>query len=224
MRTIIVTSITYGAALPLLLGFALLGKCLICRVAGFLQEIAFPYRPGDPVITLGIWIFALFSMLAAISPASLPERITGVLMLAFLLQSGITDAVSGFLPLVFTGRFLLAGLLTGGVSTESIETIYLQWQETAIMGALMLIVNTLFNRSVQRIGRGDLWLIVGITAWSGLQDAALVTLCGMGGFFLWQFTWYLSGKKEGPLGPWLCISGGCFLLNHLYQPVWITIR
>lgn len=221
MRTVIVTSLTTGFALPLLLVFALAGRALIWRVVGFVQKLALPFQINTSAITTGIWLYATFSMLAVLSPASVVERAGAVLMMAFLLQAGITDAVSGFLPRTFTGRFLLAGVLWQLVS-ESTDQLY-QLMEIALAGTVIMVVNMLANAHVKRIGQGDLWLITGLTAWMGITDAALVTLCGVAGFVLWLMTWRLSGKKEGPLGPWLCLSGSLFLLNHLYQPVWVNM-
>ncbi|HAV1871818.1 TPA: prepilin peptidase [Enterobacter hormaechei subsp. steigerwaltii] len=224
MRTIIVTSLAIGYALPLLLFFAVIGRCLTSRVTSFLRDIDFPCRPGHPVITVGIWFFAVAGMLIMLSPASLAERLVTVLMIAFMLQAGITDALSGYLPLTFTGRFLLAGLLTGFITDTSGTFGNIRVTDIVVMGAMMLIVHALMNRGVQRVGHGDLWLITGLSAWTGMQEAALATLFGLAGFALWQCTWHLSGKKEGPLGPWLCLSGGLFQLSHLYQPVWILFQ
>lgn len=221
MRTVIVTSLTPGFALPLLLLFAFAGRGLIWRVADFVQELAPPYRINTTAFTAGIWLYATFSMLAVLSPASVTDRAGAVLMMAFLLQAGITDTVSGFLPRTFTGRFLVAGVLwqLASVAADSL----FQLMEIALAGTVMVVVNALANRHVQRIGRGDLWLITGLTAWTGITDAALVTLCAVAGFVLWLMTWRLSGRKEGPLGPWLCLSGSLFQLNHLYQPVWVNM-
>ncbi|NWJ78853.1 prepilin peptidase [Enterobacter sp. SECR19-1250] len=224
MRTVIVTSMTTGYALPLLLGFAVAGRCLTYRVTGFLRDIAYTCRPEHPVITSGIWLFAMAGMLAMLAPVSLTERIVAVLMMAFLLQVGVTDALSGYLPLTFTGRFLVSGLLVGFITdtTDTFGTI--RATDTVVMGGMMFIVHALMNRNIQRVGRGDLWLITGLATWMGMQEAALATLFGLAGFVLWQCTWHLSGKKEGPLGPWLCLSGGLFQLSHLYQPVWVLFQ
>lgn len=224
MRTVIVTSLTTGYVLPLLLGFAVAGRYLTCRVTDFLREIAFSCRPGHPVITSGIWLFAMAGMLAMLAPANLTERIVVVLMMAFLLQAGITDALTGYLPVTITGRFLLSGLLAGVITDTSGTFGNIRVTDTVVMGGMMFIVHSLMNRNIQRVGRGDLWLITGLSAWMGMQEAALVTLFGLVGFILWQCTWHLSGKKEGPLGPWLCLSGGVFQLSHLYQPVWVLFQ
>lgn len=223
MRTVIVTGLATVWSLPLLLGFALIGRGLMWRVIDFIREYTPPDRSHSTPLSAGIWLFATFSMLATLAPAPLPDRAGVVVMMAFLLQAGITDAVSGYLPRTFTARLLLSGFLWGLIPRGLSEGISMQLLHVAVMGGLMLVLNKLANRDTQRLGCGDLWLITGLTAWMGIKDAALATLCGVAGFVLWLLTWHLSGKKEGPLGPWLCLSGSLFQLSHLYQPVWISI-
>lgn len=223
MRTIIVTSLATAWSLPLLLGFALIGRGLMWRVLEFLEDNTDHAREQNSLLTAGIWLFATFSMIAALAPAPIADRAAAIVMMAFLLQSGITDAVSGYLPRTFTARLLLGGILWGAASDISPDGICTQLAEIAVTGSLIAMLSVLVNRSTQRLGRGDLWLIVGLTAWMGAKDAALVTLSGAAAFVLWLLTWHLSGKKEGPLGPWLCLSGSLFQLSNLYQPVWISI-
>lgn len=223
MRTIIVTSLATAWSLPLLLGFALIGRCLMWRVLDFLEDTTAHSKERNSLLTAGIWLFATFSMIAALSPAPIADRAAAIMMMGFLLQSGITDAVSGYLPRTFTARLLLGGLIWGVTKDVSIAGVYTQLVEIAVVGGLMTLLSVLINRGDQRLGRGDLWLITGLTAWMGGKDAALATLLGTAAFMLWLLTWHLSGKKEGPLGPWLCLSGSLFQLSNLYQPVWISI-
>lgn len=223
MRTIIVTSLATTWSVPLLLGFALTGRGLMWRVLYFLDENTVNGRRQKTALTAAIWLFALFSTAAALAPASLSDRTEAVVMMAFLTQAGITDAISGYLPRTFTARLLLAGLLWGMAQDVPDDVLQTQLLETAAMGVGMVLLGALANRGIQRLGLGDLWLITGLTAWMGIKYATLATLCGAAAFALWLMTWHLSGKKEGPLGPWLCLSGSLFQLSHLYQPVWISI-
>lgn len=223
MRTIIVTSLATVWCLPLLLGFALVGRGLMWRVTHFLEENTPHCRRHRTSLTAAIWLFATFSMVATLAPAPISERGAVIVMMAFLLQAGITDAVSGYLPRTFTARLLLGGLIWGLLPDGSSDALHTQLVEITATGGLMVLLSILANRDVQRLGQGDLWLITGLTAWMGIKDAALATLFGTAAFILWLMTWHLSGKKEGPLGPWLCLSGSLFQLTHLYQPVWISI-
>ena len=102
MRTIIVTSLTTAWSLPLLLGFALLGRGLMCRVLEFLEEHPINVKGQKTTLTAGIWLFATFSMIAALAPVPVADRAAAIVMMAFLLQAGSTDAVSGYLPRTFT--------------------------------------------------------------------------------------------------------------------------
>lgn len=222
MRTIIVTGLATAWCLPLLLGFALAGRGLMWRVLDVLGDNPAHGKEQNSLLTAGVWLFATFSMAAALAPAPVADRAAAIMMMGFLLQSGITDAVSGYLPRTFTARLLLGGLFWGAATDVSPEGIYTQWGDIVVMGGLMVLLSVLVNRGTRRIGQGDLWLITGLTAWMGGKDAALATLSGTAAFVLWLLTWHVSGKKEGPLGPWLCLSGSLFQLSHLYQPVWIS--
>lgn len=95
MRTIIVTSLTTAWSLPLLLGFAIIGRVLMCRVLEFLEEHPINVKEQKTTLTAGIWFFATFSMIAALAPVPVADRAAAIVMMAFLLQAGSTDAVSG---------------------------------------------------------------------------------------------------------------------------------
>nr|WP_259408541.1 prepilin peptidase [Citrobacter portucalensis]UUW42486.1 hypothetical protein [Citrobacter portucalensis] len=206
MRTIIVTSLATAWSLPLLLGFALIGRCLMWRVLDFLEDTTAHSKERNSLLTAGIWLFATFSMIAALSPTPIADRAAAIMMMGFLLQSGITDAVSGYLPRTFTARLLLGGLIWGVTKDVSIAGVYTQLVEIAVVGGLMTLLSILINRGDQRLGRGDLWLITGLTAWMGGKDAALATLFGAAAFMLWLLTG-ICPEKEGPLGPGCVLAG-----------------
>ncbi|KTH17052.1 hypothetical protein ASV31_07050 [Enterobacter hormaechei subsp. hoffmannii] len=177
MRTIIVTSLTTAWSLPLLLGFALLGRGLMCRVLEFLEEHPINVKGQKTTLTAGIWLFATFSMIAALAPVPVADRAAAIVMMAFLLQAGSTDAVSGYLPRTFTVRLLLGGLLWGAASDVSVEGISTQLAEIAATVSLMALLSVLVNRGTQRLGQGDLWLITGLTAWMGGGKMLPWSLC-----------------------------------------------
>lgn len=224
MRTVIITGCETELAIPVLACAWLSGKCLLHRVTGFLNSIDYPSRTASCRLTfaVGTWLFSLFCLLTVLSPAGTADKISSLLLLAFLLQAGAIDAASGYLPLTFTGRLTLAGLLAVFLVTPSGPPALNRLLETGVMGGLMGLMHWLVNRRHERIGRGDFWLITGLTAWAGIQNAALVTLAGVAAFLLWHISSNASDKKEGPLGPWLCVSGGIYLLDKLYNPVWIN--
>ncbi|MCA8591864.1 prepilin peptidase, partial [Escherichia coli] len=98
---------------------------------------------------------------------------------------------------------------------------WLRATEIVSAAIVLFCLHKLVNRHRLNIGTGDLWLIAGITAWSGLYNAIWSVLLGAGGFVLWHSTWCIKGHKEGPLGPWLCLGHVLLLLDNLYQPLWV---
>ncbi len=140
-----------------------------------------------------------------------------VLILSFILQMAVTDALTGLLPGTFTRRFLIAGML----SQITTDIWWFRTTEFATAAIVLFCLHKLVNRHRLNIGTGDLWLIAGITAWSGLYNAIWCVLLGTGGFVLWHSTWCIKGHKEGPLGPWLCFGHVLLLLDNLYQPLWV---
>ncbi|HGY0482168.1 TPA: prepilin peptidase [Salmonella enterica subsp. enterica serovar Derby] len=219
MRTVIATAVAPEHALPLMLVLIPAGVLLLRRVSVFLHEVSVPFRPGHPAVISGIWLFSLAGMLVLMAPVPLAARFNTVLMLGFLLQMAVTDAVSGYLPRTFTLRFLAAGLLVACLPSSG----GLRMVETAATGVLVCLFHVLVNRHGDRIGRGDLWLLTGLTAWTGFDATVQTAVWGTGGFILWHCTGRLTGKKEGPLGPWFCFSCAVLQLNAFYQPVWVWV-
>ncbi len=113
--------------------------------------------------------------------------------------------------------FLIAGML----SQITTDIWWFRTTEFATAAIVLFCLHKLVNRHRLNIGTGDLWLIAGITAWSGLYNAIWCVLLGTGGFVLWHSTWCIKGHKEGPLGPWLCFGHVLLLLDNLYQPLWV---
>lgn len=223
MRSIITVGQGVEIIIPALLCIWLFGKCLLFRVVYFLENVGIPKEElrKSNSLTAAVWLFTLFCFLAVWSPSQLPEKIWSLFFLSFLLQAGTTDAASGYLPLTFTRRFMLAGLLASGLSAISTEILLNRILETAGMGLLMITTHKVINRKAEKIGRGDLWLIAAFSAWGGIQYAATIAAGGLAAFTCWHISRNTSEKKEGPLGPWLCVSGGLVLLEKLYNPIWI---
>jgi hypothetical protein len=110
-------------------------------VLEFLEE--HPIVKGQKTaLTAGIWLFATFSMIAALAPVPVADRAAAIMMMAFLLQAGITDAVSGYLPRTFTARLLLGGLALGA-SDVSVAGISTQLAEIAATVSLMALLSVL---------------------------------------------------------------------------------
>lgn len=217
MQTIVGISLSPVYFLPLMFIFSIAGRTLLFRVRYFLSDTAHFWHKTHPVVLSGIWLYSIAVALIILSSSPLLYRIHAVLILSFLLQMAVTDAMTGLLPGTFTRRFLLAGILSQ-ITTD------IWWPRTTEIAAAAIILFCLHksvNRHRLNIGTGDLWLITGITAWSGLYSAIWSVLLAAGGFVLWHSTWRIKGQKEGPLGPWLCLGHVLVLLNNLYQPLWV---
>ncbi|EKK3319398.1 prepilin peptidase [Salmonella enterica] len=217
MHTLISISFSPVYALPLMVLMALAGRYLMGRVRCFLSETTCRWSPSHPAVLCGIWLYSLTTTLFLLSSAPFFCRLSAVLMMSFMLQMAVTDAISGYLPATFTRRFLVAGILM----SLPTDTLPHRVAETLTAGILLLIVHALVNRKRQFVGTGDFWLLAGLTAWTGLNDVFWSLLVGCGGFVFWHSTWHIRGRKEGPLGPWLCLGSLLMLLNNLYQPLWV---
>lgn len=225
MRSVIAVDFGVEIIIPALLCIWVFGKCLLHRVFYFLESVDIPEKEiqQNNIFTAALWIFTLFCLLAIWSPSTPLVKISSLCFLAFLLQAGVTDAVSGYLPLTFTRRFMLAGLLTSCFPVITAEVLLNQSLEAAVMGLLLIVIHKVANRKSEKIGRGDLWLIAGFTAWEGVQDAAIIAAGGLAAFTFWHLSRNVFEKKEGPVGPWLCFSGGVVLLGKLYNPIWMIV-
>lgn len=152
--------------------------------------------------------------LIILSSSPLLYRIHAVLILSFILQMAVTDALTGLLPGTFTRRFLIAGML----SQITTDIWWFRTTEFATAAIVLFCLHKLVNRHRLNIGTGDLWLIAGITAWSGLYNAIWCVLLGTGGFVLWHSTWCIKGIKKALWvhGYVLAMSFCCWIIfiNH----------
>lgn len=217
MQTIVSICMSPVYFLPLIFIFSIVGRTLLFRVRCFLFDTDCFWCQTHPVILSGIWLYSIVVGLIILSPSPLFCRINSVLILSFMLQMTVTDALTGLLPSTFTGRFLCAGML----SQITLEIWWARIAEVVFTATILFCFHKIVNRQRLIIGTGDLWLIAGITAWSGLYSSTWSILLGIGGFVLWHSTWCIKGHKEGPLGPWLCFGHALLLLDNLYQPLWI---
>lgn len=167
----------------------------------FLSDTEHLWYKTHTAVLSGIWLYSIAVALIILSSSPLIYRIHAVLILSFMLQMAVTDALTGLLPGTFTGVFNRWNIITN-------HNWYMVAPCNEIVSAAIVLfcLHKLVNRHRLNIGTGDLWLIAGITAWSGLYNAIWSVLLGAGGFVLWHSTWCIKGHKEGPLGPWLCLG------------------
>ena len=151
MRTVIVTGLAITWSVPLLLGYALLARGMMWRVTDFIRDNGPPGRRHSTALSAGIWLFAAFSMLATLAPVPLYERAAAIVMMSFLLQAGITDALSGYLPRTFTARLLLAGVLWGMMPGGTPAGVRVGLLEGPGMGNAVVVLNGLGKRRGPRL-------------------------------------------------------------------------
>lgn len=204
-------------ALPVFVTCVFIGAILVRQVRLYLAASEVD-ASRHPAIAVGIWLFAVTGLLVVMAPQSGVTRIGMFLMCGFLLQLGVMDAVSGWLPRPYTVACLLSGVLFILASGDDPVQRLL---ETAITAGCLGGVCHGLNRQRPRLGVGDVWLMCAQTAWLGLTGLMVAAFIGLSGFLLWQWVQYRDWCRCGFLGPWLC--AGCIpvIIERLYQPVWV---
>ena len=171
---------------------------------------------------------AVAATLFCLAPVSPAERIHALLMSGFLLQLGVCDAASGWLPRRMTVTFLVAGLLATGMTDSPLSALLIRPAITGLMTLILLysIPSGQHTGKLRRmgdiLGTGDLWMITGMVAWLGLPGAMMALITALAGFVARHLTVGTGMRAGGPLGPWL--SAGCvlILIQWLYQPLWVV--
>lgn len=216
MRILIGELFPVAVAFPTLMGCGLLGALLLWPVRRFLVD-EHGLLPAWPVVRLiGVWLFAVMGLLVMMSPAPRVLRIEMVLLLGFLLQLAVIDAVSGWLPRRFTVACLCGGLLVSMTSDSGPMRVI----ETVAAGLVLMVFYAWVNRQRPQLGLGDVWLLCALVAWLGLERAMFAALFGTVGFLVWQGIGVGDRRRAGALGPWLCLGGVLMMIDRLYTPVW----
>ncbi|EBU1124998.1 hypothetical protein CSK01_10855 [Salmonella enterica] len=229
MRTLIATAFPVEYALPVMVTAALAARLVLVPVRRFLagQGCSVNARMRSAEAT-GIWAMAVAAMLFCQAPVSPAERVHALLMSGFLLQLGVCDAASGWLPRRMTVTFLVAGLLASGITAPSVSSLLIRTAVTGMM-TLMLLYPTPSGLHTGKLwcqgavlGTGDLWMITGMVAWLGFPGMMTALISALAGFVAWHLTAGTGMRAGGPLGPWL--SAGCvlILIQRLYQPLWVV--
>ena len=206
----------YG--IPVFLACGLVGAVLLRPVRLYLAARGVD-AARHRAVAAGIWLFAVTGLLIVLSPGSLVTRAGMLLMSGFLLQLGVMDAVSGWLPRPWTVSCLCGGLL---FTLAHHHAPLWRMAETGVTGLVVWLFFVVVNRRREQLGAGDAWLLTGLTAWVGLADMLSVAVTGLSGFLLWQWVPYRDVTRAGVLGPWLCAGGVPVIIGRLYQPLWIV--
>ncbi|EGP9458804.1 prepilin peptidase [Salmonella enterica] len=203
-------------ALPVFLACGLMAAFVLRQVRLYLASEVDISRHS--AVGAGIWLFAVVGLLIVMAPQSGITRTGMLLLCGFLLQLGVMDAVSGWLPRPCTAACLCAGLLFS--ATFSSEPV-LRFMETAVMAVVMGAVCHHVNRHRPQLGVGDAWLLCAQVAWLGMVDVMTAAFLGLSGFMLWQWVAHRDFQRCGFLGPWLCVGCIPVIVERLYQPEWI---
>ncbi|ECT1020620.1 TPA: hypothetical protein H2A59_003823 [Salmonella enterica] len=224
MRTLIATAFPVEYALPVMVTAALAARLVLVPVRRFLagqgRSVNARLRTAE---TTGIWAMAVAAMLFCLAPVSPAERIHALLMSGFLLQLGVCDAASGWLPRRMTVAFLVAGILASVITEHPVVLrVHVATMVLIFVMLLRLLMSNKHQDTDQRLGTGDQWMIVGMTAWLDLPDMVMALITALAGFVAWHLTLGTGMRSGGPLGPWL--SAGCvlILILRLYQPLWVV--
>ncbi|EBW7864503.1 prepilin peptidase [Salmonella enterica subsp. enterica serovar Newport] len=223
VKTLIATALPVEYALPVMMSAALMSRLILIPVRRFLagQGCGVNARMRTAEAT-GIWAMAVAAMLFCLAQAPFAERLHALLMSGFLLQLGVCDAVSGWLPRQMTVAFLAAGVLASGI-TEPPVVILVHGAVTVLISVILLhlLMRNKHQGTCRRLGTGDLWMMTGMVAWLGLPDAVTAMMVALTTFVAWHLAVGTGMRGGGPLGPWL--SAGCvlILIHRLYQPLWV---
>ncbi|EBS5580245.1 hypothetical protein DPU24_23130 [Salmonella enterica subsp. enterica serovar Oranienburg] len=210
-------------ALPVMMSAALMFRLILIPVRRFLigQGCGVNTRMRTAEAT-GIWAMGVSAMLFCLAQAPFTERLHALLMSGFLLQLGVCDAASGWLPRQMTVAFLVAGVLASAITEHSV-VILVYGAVTVLISVILLrlLMRNKHQGMCQRLGTGDLWMMIGMVAWLGLPDAVTAMMVALTTFVAWHLTVGTGMRGGGPLGPWL--SAGCvlILIHRLYQPLWV---
>lgn len=204
-------------SIPAFIGCAILGSVLLKPVRLYLAAAEVDISRNSAVV-VGIWLFAVTGLLIVMAPQVWMTRIGMLLMCGFLLQLGVMDAASGWLPRPFTAACLCSGLLYSLAFYPHPE---FRVMETAAMAVVMGAICYSVNRRRPQLGVGDVWLLCALVAWLGITDVLQIAFIGLSGFMLWHLTVHRDCQHCGVLGPWLC--AGCIpvIVERLYRPEWI---
>lgn len=216
MNTLIPWRFSPLSSLAVLATLYLLARLLLIDIHRFVARVPAIPGSGHVVRTTSLWLFCLSGLFILASPGSLLTRGISLLMLAMLFRMAVCDALTGLLLRRDTLAFLIAGLCAGAI----LDTLSLV--ATVLSALLCAALHLTLNRRQERLGRGDLILFTGLSAWCGPQPALQTAFAGTAAFILWHSTWRVPGRIEGPLGPWLALATAVQQLFFLYQPVQVT--
>lgn len=210
--------------LALTVGLVGVATRVMLPASHFLQQQAGD-APALLVQRRWVWLYAVLGLLWLLPPAPLYHRLTGLVMLGFLLQLSVIDSARGWLPREFTVRCGLAGTLVSLSAASALMDVLLLMASIGVPVLIFGGVRWLQMRrmGVEALGLGDVYLAGALGAWLGpsmIRDALLLGLGAFTVFLLWQrYRCRHLAVSGAPLGPWLCGGAVMVTLVDRYAPL-----
>lgn len=177
----------------------------------------------------GVFAYLIFIMFWFLGPYSVRDIDSSTVMLVcgFCLMFFLLDISNKWLPIEFTFPFCLLGLaihFSNGSGLASLKAFMGMWVFLCLLrSALGWLYRT------ESLGKGDVWLVSGIAAWSGFIYAAVVMAFGIMFTLIWVAMRALimkrraesvpSGVNTLPLAPAICTA---FIISTLFNVPLIT--
>lgn len=193
--------------------FLLMGHYLIAEARQFIGDIEGTLPTNLPfsvvLMTLFAGVASLVSMRGLLLAQPWPLIFRDLLLLGWSVLFTQLDLARGWLPLRFTGGFILSGLLFVLLPQASSSVL-----QALVEGGVMFLVLSLFrwwaNRhGVERFGLGDVYLLSALSLWLTLPVTASLTLWALGFVVLHAIVGRVGlvpPVRDLPFAPYLCGS------------------
>ncbi|AWK15504.1 hypothetical protein CCS41_13815 (plasmid) [Candidatus Fukatsuia symbiotica] len=184
--------------------------------------IYWPYRRDAPALlpfaSLLIMLFAVVASLVSTRGLLLaqpwPLIFRDLMLLGWSVLLTQLDVARGWLPLRFTGGFILGGLLFTLLPYASSSALQALVEGGVIFGVLSLFRCWANRHGLERFGLGDVYLLMGLSVWLTLPVTVSLTLFALGIILLQAGLAWLGlapQPREIPFAlifaavlPWLC--------------------
>ncbi|MEA9445896.1 prepilin peptidase (plasmid) [Candidatus Fukatsuia symbiotica] len=193
--------------------FLLMGHYLIAEAHQFIGRIEGTPPALLPFASLLIMLFAVVASLVSTRGLLLaqpwPLIFRDLMLLGWSVLLTQLDVARGWLPLRFTGGFILGGLLFTLLPYASSSALQALVEGGVIFGVLSLFRCWANRHGLERFGLGDVYLLMGLSVWLTLPVTVSLTLFALGIILLQAGLAWLGlapQPREIPFAPYLCGS------------------
>lgn len=155
------------------------------------------------------------------------DQVKFLLLCSFCLMFFLLDVSNKWLPFEFTLPFCILGLLTHLHDGNGCASIAALFSMLIFLLLLRLALNTLYH--TESLGKGDVWLMAGIAAWSGFIYAAAIMAVSLLTLLVASTlkpvvskkpsSSFYNGQVSLPLAPAIC---GCFIMTTVFNVPFIS--